>query len=269
VDFSPDGRLLAIAASDESEQVSSISLWDAENPHQIRSLTGHKGRCFCVRFSPDGQFLASTEGGMIVNLWEVASGRIVRTLKQGLLRKAFDGKFRCPIAFSPNGRHLATRSWPITIWDIFTGQQVAAFAPDPMTLTTAVFLGFTWDGQSLIEVRGNGTIRVWNVPTEKVANVLIDPPKRQGVTEAVHTAALSRDGRTLAVSKYSSADDPKFNVTLWDVPRGRPIGTLTPTESSEALAFSPDGEWLAYTDTIYGNGQATGLIKFCRISSDS
>ena len=72
LDFRSDGRMLALAASDETEPVSAISLWDSVNPQQLRSLTGYQGRCMCVRFHPDGHLLATTEGGMTAD----TSGRL-------------------------------------------------------------------------------------------------------------------------------------------------------------------------------------------------
>ncbi|HXQ47625.1 MAG TPA: hypothetical protein VN806_13470, partial [Caulobacteraceae bacterium] len=99
--FSPDGRWLALAATNghpldnAKPATSSLSLWDSTRPDEVRGLNSHAGQLFCVRFSRDGRLLASTEGGMVVNLWDVASGRIIKTLKQGLIRsKIYGGAFR-------------------------------------------------------------------------------------------------------------------------------------------------------------------------------
>ncbi|MGH9685769.1 MAG: WD40 repeat domain-containing protein [Candidatus Acidiferrales bacterium] len=268
VDFSPDGRLLALAASDDKETVSSISLWDSANPEQLRNLVGHQGPCFCVRFSPDGRLLASTEGGMTINLWDVSTGQIIKVFKQGPLRsKAYGGQFRSALAFSPDGRYLASRSWPATLWNVASGEQVLTFGPEYLTLFATIFVGFTPDSRSLVEVRGNGTIRVWDVATGKLASVLADPPNRSNACTWILCAALSKDGRHLAVACNFTADEPKGkDVVLWDVPSARPLGTVPVSDGSWAVVFSPDGQWLAVTDTLCGDGKSSGIIKFVRVS---
>src|SRR5262249_20078461 len=129
--------------------------------------------CYCVRFSPDGRHLATTNGGMLGKPWDVAAGPIVHGFKQGVLRaKAYDGSFRSAMAFSPDGRYLATRSWPATLWDLGTGKEAFTFGPESLTLYATVLVAFTPDGRSLVEVKGNGAIRVWDIASQKLAATL-------------------------------------------------------------------------------------------------
>jgi WD40 repeat protein len=274
-DFSPDGRWLALAATngypfdDAKPATSSLSLWDATRPDEVRGLNGHAGQLCCVRFSRDGRLLASTEGGMVVNLWDVASGRIIKTLKQGMIRsKIYGGAFRSGLVFSPDGRYLATRSWPVTLWDISTGKEVRTFGPDSDALSATVFLDFAPDGQSIVEAKGNGTIRIWDVATGKQLRSLANPPKQSGVVYILRCAALSKDGHQLAVSTYSSVDT-KNKVTLWDVGSARPIGALDNANTCEALAFSPDGDRLAIADALFDGGKVVGQIKLQRVADIS
>lgn len=203
---------------------------------------------------------------MVVNLWDIASGRIIKTLKQGLIRsKMYGGPFRTALAFSPDGRFLATRSWPVTLWDLSTGKEVRTFGPDSDALSATVFLDFTPDGQSIVEAKGNGTIRIWDVASGKETRCLANPPKRKGVVEILRRAALSQDGRHLAVSTYSSADGI-HKVTLWDIRSERPIGALDNANACEALAFSPDRDRIAIADVLFDAGKVVGQIKLRRIS---
>ena len=150
VEFSPDGHLLVMAGGNESEGGSSpamensISLWDSASPSTLRNLAGHEGPVYFVKFSPDGRWLASTNGASQINLWDVSSGRIVRRFKHGWLRSKFlGGTTGSSIAFSPDGRYLATRSSPATLWDLSSGKEIRAFGPESHSGFVSMFLGFS------------------------------------------------------------------------------------------------------------------------------
>src|SRR5262249_32960831 len=52
--FSPDGRLIATAAQEET-----IVLWDAATGKEVGRLSGHRGWVEALAFSPDGKTLVS------------------------------------------------------------------------------------------------------------------------------------------------------------------------------------------------------------------
>jgi WD40 repeat protein len=67
--WSPDGTLLASAASDET-----VTVWDVKKETPRYALTGHKGAVACVAFSPDGARLASAGSDKLVHLWTLKDG---------------------------------------------------------------------------------------------------------------------------------------------------------------------------------------------------
>ena len=149
VEFSPDGRWLVLAATNgsplgDAKSVSNaITLWDSVTPNEVRSFVGHEGPLFFVKFSPDGRLLASTDGARTVNLWDVTSGQIIKEFRLDWIRaKLLGGTLGSSLAFAPDGRFLASRSWPATLWDVASGKEARTFGPEYKTLTVANVSGF-------------------------------------------------------------------------------------------------------------------------------
>jgi hypothetical protein len=104
--FSPDGRTLA----------SCDGLWDIP-AKQLRPLTGcTSGRI--VVFSSDGKIVAVVSG-VAATIWDTATGRQLRTF--------LAHEYISAIAFSPDGRILATASEEgrVTLWEVSSGQELA------------------------------------------------------------------------------------------------------------------------------------------------
>ena len=105
---------------------------------------------------------------------------------------------------------------------------------------------FTPDGRELITVSEDKTIRVWDVASGEPLRVLRPPigPGREGM---LYAAALSPDGRTLAVGGFPPGSG-KDGVAIYliSLSAGR-IERLLKGHAHliNALAFSPDGRRLA------------------------
>src|SRR5437660_228036 len=75
--YSPDGRFIA------SDDRNTIKLWDARTKRILRTLTRDVDSFHIVVFSPDSRTLASqapTKTDRLVDLWDVATGRLLREL---------------------------------------------------------------------------------------------------------------------------------------------------------------------------------------------
>lgn len=59
----------------------SIRLWSASEFEQVRQLSGHSSRCDFVRFSAKGGFLISCSRDHTTRIWNVNSGRNIKTLQ--------------------------------------------------------------------------------------------------------------------------------------------------------------------------------------------
>ncbi|HEV3083279.1 MAG TPA: protein kinase, partial [Gemmataceae bacterium] len=129
VAFSPDGKHIISGGEDFA-----LKIWDAASGPGVQTFTMPLPPT-AVAFSPDGRNLAATGGQILFGdsiaddvtglVWEAGTGEVVRRLHQpGLM---YD------LAFSPDGRRLATESWDplrdskkavitgtVQIWDLTT-----------------------------------------------------------------------------------------------------------------------------------------------------
>jgi WD40 repeat protein len=137
VAWSRDGRRFAAAHRRE------ISIFDTALREKFR-LRGHQGLVTALAFAPDGKTLVSGSDDNTVKLWDVASGKELRTLR------GHAAPVRS-VACSPDGKTLVSGSWDRTVklWDVASGKELrtlqghasdvasVAYSPDGKTLASA------------------------------------------------------------------------------------------------------------------------------------
>ena len=181
-----------------------------------------------IALSPDSKWLAVTAYRKPVDVWEVESGSILKTLKT-----SFDIRL---LTFSPTGKSLAGAGAgnAVAVWD--TGRwkskltRVARVAKE----SSVASIDFSPDGRYLATGHNDSSIVILDLKEGKeLHNWFV----QDASTLAVR---FSRDGSSLATAHQDKA------VYIWDRETGylqaRLEGHAQPAVS---LAFSPDGRVLA------------------------
>jgi WD40 repeat protein len=207
-----------------------IELRDIESGELLHMIPG----ALIVQFSPDGQYLAGSEGKGL-KFWNVNTQKIDKTIPDAALSPKMD--ILPPIRFSPDGKLVASTNAAGTIglWDTSTGKLVTPVKEQDGTVRD---VRFSPDGKFLAGELGK-RIRLWNVATGDAVTVL------EGHTDNIYDLCFSPDGTLLAsVGKDST-------LRLWDVATAKLLVTLTMdgTASIYSVVFSPDGSRLATTST--------------------
>ncbi len=275
--FSPNGRWLMSS--------SCLSIWDVATGRQ---LAGEQHGGSWSSLSPDGTRQVTVSGGGDVFFFDM-SKFWDRTKERVLSHQEAHQDNGRAVAYSPDGRLVATGADDIILWDALTQTKLARLEHTAIVWS----LAFSPDGRWLVSTHGDGAILVWDVkeralaanfnehaaPVRAVAfssdgkriasggedrSVIVwDTEHRSEVAvllghiSRVVGVAFSRDEESVASCDF------RGNIILWDIRRRQPRLTFrSASGDSGGLAISPDGRWLANSRGVYETEKGHQVVDF-------
>lgn len=229
---SPFGRLrkamfviFLISSSAALQQMGYAQEW---RPTLVQQ-SGHSASVNALAFTPDSHSLISASHDFSVRLWDLRTGREVRTLGKHT-REVLT------LAMCPDGRCVLSGSADKTLklWEVPSGRLLHTFVGHTSAIHNAVF---TADGKQIISAAGAApaeesrqsdfTARIWDANTGQLLR------KLEGHQKIVASAALSQDGRLIATGSFDAT------IKIWSFATGKLIRTID--------GFSPGGVRAQFT----------------------
>jgi WD40 repeat protein len=240
-----DGRLIWWGVADET-------------PKPIRIVEGHKGWVRAVAISPDGSLLASVGNDLVVRLWSMADGKLVREMS-GHESHIYN------VAFHPNGKDLATGDLMAHLfhWEMATGKKLRTWQAESLQKFDKTFIAtlggfrgmaFSPDGNfvaasGMTNVTnafagvGNPSVVVFDWESGKKQIEHLSKAKVRGVAWGV---AFHQDGTRIAASGGSGAF-----LLFWKADGANEFHQLKLADTARDLDLAADGLRVA---TAHHNG---------------
>jgi RNA polymerase sigma factor (sigma-70 family) len=238
--------------------------WDPSDGRPLEAVGVKPSMVDSLAISSDGRalFVSDPDGGPV--LWDLAGRRELHRLTRDRLeggrnfRPTFiaGGRRVDPryfhVVFSPDGRTAAAGNH---VWDLAAGRLLVAL---PSSCFAAAYSA---DGRRLFTLDRDG-VRTWDATTGEERRRPIPVPYAGG------TAEFSPDGRLVAIGCVAPRTPGSPNpgdrlidpIRVWELASGREVASLLGhTDSSNGLAFSPDGQMLSSVNGAVLNYADPGL----------
>jgi WD40 repeat protein len=134
--FSADGKLLATAGGEPTAD-GEVKVFSTEAWQPIMDIKGgHSDTAYGLSFNPDGKMLATGSADKFVKVWEVPSGKFVKSF-EGHTHHVLD------IGWAADGKLLASAGGDNTvkIWDFEKGEQARTVQAHTKQVTRLLFVG--------------------------------------------------------------------------------------------------------------------------------
>lgn len=208
LDFSPDGKLLAVGGGDPSRS-GEVIIFDAATGKVVRKLgDAHSDTVLGLKFSGTGKSLLTGAADKFVKIFDVATGEFVKSF-EGHTHHVLD------VAWKADESTIVSAGADnvIKVWNIETGEQKRTISGYSKQVTSISFLGL---GDNIVSGGGDKTVRMHTTSNGKNYRNL------GGSTDYVYSVAGSRDEALV----IAGGEDGILRV--WDAKTGKLLSSFNP-----------------------------------------
>jgi WD40 repeat protein len=217
------------------------------------------GTVVCGSLLPDSKNLLTVNQDFQAQLWDLATGKVVREFDAGGAAPANGARVglvgrNSGVSISGDGKRLAVsgRDMHVRIWDLENGKELVKIEGTPASSNYAIL---SRDGKMLATIGTASKISIYDASTGK--DIRSFGVEATGPTRILpNKLEFSADGKSL-IQAGLDLTDRKITpqIILWDPHTGKEIRRLTefPGGASGSLvvnysAFSPDHKWMAIAE---------------------
>jgi WD40 repeat protein len=208
LDFSRDGKFLATGGGAPSED-GEIKVFEVAGGNLTVDIkNGHSDTVFGVRFSPDGTKLATCSADKFVKVFELPSGKFLKSL-EGHTHHVMD------VGWKADGKLLASCGADnvIKVWDFERGEQTRTITAHGKQVTRMLFIGTS---PNVATCSGDASVKFFNV--DNGGNVR----NFGGNNDFLYAVSVSPDGSIVAAGGEESV------VRLYNGNNGQLLKSLLP-----------------------------------------